>query len=132
METLKKTRDGAAIPKTNPFFFASKSSDEYLNTWLMVLMLITREISLQQDFATLQQYVKCLIRKKGNCNGWLITWATSSIFIETSIVSMNPAKVSRILMVVDSAEARKYKGKSLNEIALEDISFQSAEVGSDG
>ena len=41
------------------------------------------------------------------------------------------AKVSRILMAVDSGEARKYKGKSLNEIALKDISFQSAEIGSD-
>ena len=40
-------------------------------------------------------------------------------------------KVSRILMTVDSGEARKYKGKSLNEISLEDISFKSAEVGSD-
>ena len=40
------------------------------------------------------------------------------------------AKVSRILMAVDSGEARKYKGKSLNKIALEDITFQSAEVGS--
>ena len=33
-------------------------------------------------------------------------------------------------MAVDSGEARKYKGKSLNKIALEDITFQSAEVGS--
>ena len=40
------------------------------------------------------------------------------------------AKVSRILIAVDSGEARKYKGKSLNEIAIEDISFESAQVGS--
>ena len=33
METLKKTRDSAGIPNTNPFFFASKSSDGYLNSW---------------------------------------------------------------------------------------------------
>ena len=33
METLKKTRDSAGITNTNPYFFASKSSDGYLNSW---------------------------------------------------------------------------------------------------
>ena len=33
METLKKTRDSAGIPYTNPFFFASKSLDGFLNSW---------------------------------------------------------------------------------------------------
>ena len=33
METLKKTRHSAGITNTNPYFFASKSSDGYLNSW---------------------------------------------------------------------------------------------------
>ena len=68
MKTLKKTRDSAGIPNTNPFFFASISSDGYLNSWPAMKAVVDSaavdhpEISLQQDFAsTLQQYVKCLI-----------------------------------------------------------------------
>ncbi|GFS04920.1 histone-lysine N-methyltransferase SETD7 [Elysia marginata] len=39
------------------------------------------------------------------------------------------AKVSRMLMAIDAGQARRYTGKSLNEIGLEDIAFQPEELG---
>ena len=142
METLKKTRDSAGIPNTNPSFFASKSSDGYLNSWQAMKAVVDGAAVDHPgniSSTTLRKYIATLCQvfdlKEGEMQ-WLANHMGHELHIHRDFYRLHEstveiAKVSRILMAVDSGEARKYKGKSLNEIALEDISFQSAEVGSD-
>ena len=142
METLKKTRGSAGIPNTNLFFFASKSSDGYLNRWPAMKAVVDgaavdhpRNISSTRLCKYIATVCQVFDLKEGEMQ-WLANHMGHELHIHRDFYRLNEstieiAKVSRILMAVDSAEARKYKGKSLNEIALEDITFQSAEVGSD-
>ena len=140
MKTLKKTRDGAGIPNTKPFFFASKSSDGYLNSWPAMKAVVDGAAvdhpgiissTRLRNIATVCQVFDL---KEGDMQ-WLGNHMDHKLHIHRDFYRLHEftveiAKLSRILMAVGSGEARKYKGKSLNEIALEDISFQSTEVGS--
>ena len=135
METLKKTRDSAGIPNTNPFFFASKSSDGYLNSWpAMKAMIDGAAVDHPGNISStrLRKYIATVCEvfdlKEGETQ-WLANHMGHKLHIHRDFFGLHESR-SCILMAVDFGEARKYKGKSLNEIDLEDITFKSAEVES--
>ena len=133
--------DSADIPNTKPFFFARKSSDGYLHSWqAMKAVVDDAAVNHQGNISStgLRKYIATVCQVfdlKEEEMQWLANHMDHELhthrdFYRPHEFTFEIDKVSCILMAVDFSEARKYKGKSLNEIALEDISFKSAEVGS--
>ena len=122
MKTLKKTRDIADIPNTNPFFFASISSDGYLNSWpAMKAVVDSAAVDHPGNISStrLRKYIATVCQVfdlKEEKMQWLANHMDNKLHTHRDFYRPHEStfeidKVSRILMAVDSGEARNIKEK---------------------
>ena len=142
METLIKTREYVGIPEKNPFFFASKSVDGYLNSWQALKAVVDgANVNNPASISStrLRKYIATVCQlfdlKEGEME-WLANHMGHELNIHRDFYRLHEstveiAKVSRVLMAIDAGQARKYTGKSLNEIGLDDIDFQPDDFAQD-
>ena len=139
MDVLAKTRDAVGIPERNPFFFASRSLDGYLNSWQAMKSVVDDknvESPMSISSTRLRKYIATVCQlfdlKEGEME-WLANHMGHELNIHRDFYRLHEstveiAKVSRVLMAIDAGQAGKYSGKSLNQIGLGDIAFQSEEL----
>lgn len=145
LEVLNAKRKLVGIPSTNPFLFASRSTNGYLNNW-QAMNLITHEAKLMNpDLVTstrLRKY-NATVSQLFDLNNDELEWLSNHMGHDLNIhkdfyrlhdSTIEIAKVSRLLMAIDSGSASQFVEKQLSDIFLEDFGsgdLQDQEIATD-
>ena len=137
IECLHAHRNSVGILPSNPFCFASRSAG-HLDSW-QAMSSIAHEASLKQpDLVTstkLRKY-NATVSQLFDLNNGELEWLSNHMGHDLNIhkdfyrlhdSTIEIAKVSRLLMAIDSGNAAQFVGKQLTDISLED--FGSGEMG---
>ena len=132
LDVLNAKRELVGIPSANPFLFASRSTNGYLNNW-QAMNLITHEAKLMNpDLVTstrLRKY-NATVSQLFDLNRGELEWLSNHMGHDLNIhkdfyrihdSTIEIAKVSRLLMAIDSGSASQFVGKQLTDIFLEDF-----------
>ena len=132
LEVLNTKRELVGIPYSNPFLFASRSTNGYLNNW-QAMNLIAHEAKLiNPDLVTstrLRKY-NATVSQLFDLNKGELEWLSNHMGHDLNIhkdfyrlhdSTIEIAKVSRLLMAIDSGSASQFVGIQLTDIFLEDF-----------
>ena len=132
IEVLNAHRETVGIPSTNPFCFASRSSSGHLDSW-QAMNLISQEASLMHPelvTSTKLRKYNATVSQLFDLNPGELEWLSNHMGHDLNIhkdfyrlhdSTIEIAKVSRLLMAIDSGNAAKFVGKRLEDITLDEF-----------
>ena len=137
MDILITNRETVGIPDCNPYCFASRSNNGFLNGWQAMNLVATEAGIENPELVTstkLRKYnatVSQLLDLGQGEMEWLARHMGHELNIHKDFYRLHDstieiAKVSRLLMAIDSGRASKFVGKQLDEIKLDD--FQQGDL----
>lgn len=138
IDMLNLNRDAVGIPSTNPFCFASKSSSGHLDNW-QAMNLISQEASVKHPeliTSTKLRKYNATVSQLFDLNQGELEWLSNHMGHDLNIhkdfyrlhdSTIEMAKVSRLLMAVDSGKAAEFVGKKLTDINLNDFHLDGIE-----
>lgn len=130
--------ESVGIPSSNPFCFASRSSTGHLNNW-QALHLIAQEANLSHPehvTSTKLRKYNATVSQWFDLNHGELEWLSNHMGHDLNIhkdfyrlhnFTIEIAKVSRLLMAINTGNASKLIGKQLDEINLDDFQFEGHE-----
>lgn len=133
IETLNANRDKVGIPSSNPFCFASRSAG-HLDSW-QAMSSISQEASLKQPelvTSTKLRKYNATVSQLFDLNHGELEWLSNHMGHDLNIhkdfyrlhdSTIEIAKVSRLLMAIDTGNAAQFVGKQLTEISLEEFGY---------
>lgn len=136
MDILNAYRDKVGISSSNPYFFASRSAG-YLDSW-QAMSSITKEASLKQPelvTSTKLRKYNATVSQLFDLNHGELEWLSNHMGHDLNIhkdfyrlhdSTIEIAKVSRLLMAIDTGNASKFVGKQLDEITLDDFCYDNS------
>ncbi|XP_070193306.1 uncharacterized protein [Littorina saxatilis] len=132
IEVLNAHRETVGIPSTNPFCFASRSASGHLDSW-QAMNLISQEASLTHPelmTSTKLRKYNATVSQLFDLNPGELEWLSNHMGHDLNIhkdfyrlhnSTIEIAKVSRLLMAIDSGNAAKFVGKRLEDITLDEF-----------
>ena len=142
LEALIEHRDTVGIQKSNPYCFASRSAG-HLESW-QAMSAIAHEASLKQPelvTSTKLRKYNATVSQIFDLNSGELEWLSNHMGHDLNIhkdfyrlhdSTIEIAKVSRLLMAIDSGKAARFAGKQLTEISLEEFGSGDMEVETEG
>ena len=135
IDILNAYRDKVDIPSSNPYCFASRSAG-YLDSW-QAMSSISQEASLKQPelvTSTKLRKYNATVSQLFDLNHGELEWLSNHMGHDLNIhkdfyrlhdSTIEIAKVSRLLMAIDTGNASQFVGKQLTEISLDDFCYEN-------
>ena len=138
IETLIANRDKVNVPSSNPYCFATRSAG-HLDSW-QAMSFICQEASLKQPelvTSTKLRKYNATVSQLFDLNQGELEWLSNHMGHDLNIhkdfyrlhdSTIEIAKVSRLLMAIDTGNAAQFVGKKLTDISLDDFGFDDSET----
>ena len=135
IDILNAYRDKVDIPSSNPYCFATRSAG-YLDSW-QAMSSISQEASLKQPelvTSTKLRKYNATVSQLFDLNHGELEWLSNHMGHDLNIhkdfyrlhdSTIEIAKVSRLLMAIDTGNASQFVGKQLTEISLDDFCYEN-------
>lgn len=135
IDILNAYRDRVDIPSSNPYCFANRSVG-YLDSW-QAMSSVSQEASLKQPelvTSTKLRKYNATVSQLFDLNHGELEWLSNHMGHDLNIhkdfyrlhdSTIEIAKVSRLLMAIDTGNASQFVGKQLTEISLDDFCYEN-------